>query len=181
MPRGGNGYPPPSILSVTTRFNHESQQQVGDSCPVSELQHFTASPGERAGERGERGEPDAACSQSEYITKHKTLIQSGSKKQHERGKINSSVPQSKQEFSQFYFESKSSEAFKAVLQIYTEISFSPPQRPSVQTNSAIKLICTCRHKFSRSFLSSANEGLIKSEQTLKVIQVLKFCSSLYVF
>lgn len=35
----GRQWLPPSIHSVTTQFNSESQQQVGDSCPVSELHH----------------------------------------------------------------------------------------------------------------------------------------------
>lgn len=85
---------PPSLHSVTTRFNSESQQQVEDSCSVSEPQHTSL-----ILKAGVYEELDTVCSQSEYITKHKTLIQSGSKKQHERGKINSSLPQSKQEFS----------------------------------------------------------------------------------
>lgn len=96
---------PPSIDSVTTQFNSESQQQVGDSCPVSELQHTS-----QILQAGLDEELEAVGSQSEYITKHKTLIQSGSEKQHERGQINNSVPQPKQEFSQLYFEIKSAEA-----------------------------------------------------------------------
>ena len=84
----GRQWLPPSIHSVTTQFNFK-HQQVEDSRPVSELQQTSLIP-----QAGVYEELDTVCSQSEYITQHKTLIQSGSKMQHERDKINSSVPQS---------------------------------------------------------------------------------------
>lgn len=80
VPRGGNGSPP-SIHSVTTQFSSEPQQQVGDGCTVSGTLRSSA-----LLKAGAHEELDAVCSQSECLRKHKTLIQSGSKKQHERSK-----------------------------------------------------------------------------------------------